>query len=619
MPAPIRAADVVVGFLTENSPRMLTQAIRLLRSIRWFGGELSRARVVVCGVGPLESSAHGTLEALGAEVRTVSRFHPTNPTGNRNQLFAELLDAPQKLLFVLDCDTIIVRDPMPFLNDEAFQAKVAPTPTVSDEVFERLFAHFSLRKPPRSCITGLSGTPTVPYFNSGVIAIPTSMARIVAPVWRKYNLALAEQPQLAAPCQRHMHQASLALALAETGVPCVELPEAMNYQINTQHLAQPPGFAGIDPVIIHYHQFSTDDGFLLPCIYPPAQARIEAFHSRMRADGFTPESNAPTGRTSRPIVVAGMHRSGTSLVAELLNAMGIYAGEPGDLAPPDIFNPTGYWEHRVAAEINRETMATLGASWKNVTPIALSKLSNDYLARAKDVAQSLQGRGPFLLKDPRISLLFPLWRDALPDAIVVIPWREPMAVAHSVANRDRLPLLASIALWEHYNRMLLRDTEGLPRLLVSYEELLPDPVRVVHELHDALTRFGVEGLTLPSEQHIRQIVNPDFNRSGTNRDNSLLDPDQCSLLDGLRSGSILHDRVAPTSARTLEVLAILGEMEKLEKALRSTRQRVTILDQLLAEVFGSRSWRIGNVVTGLLRILRRSKAISAEDRWRDLT
>ncbi len=619
MPAPIRPADVVVGLLTENSPRMLTQAIRVLRSIRWFGGELAAARVVVCGVGPLKASAHETLEALGAEVRTVSRFHPANPTGNRLQLFAELLDAPQKLLFVLDCDTIVVRDPLPFLNDEVFQAKVAPTPTVSDEVFDRLFAHFSLTKPPRSSITGLSGSPTIPYFNAGVIAIPTSMARIVAPVWRRYNLALAEQPHLSAPCQRHMHQASLALALAETGVPCVELPEAMNYQINTQHLAQPPGFAEIDPVIIHYHQLASEDGFVLPCIYPPAQARIEAFHGRMRAEGFAPESNAPRGRESRPVVVAGMHRSGTSLVAELLNAMGIYAGEPGDLAPPDIFNPTGYWEHRVAAEINREILATLGASWKNVTPIALTRLSNDYLSRAKGVVQSLQGRGPFLLKDPRISLLFPIWRNALPDAIIVIPWREPMAVAGSVANRDRLPLLGSIALWEHYNRTLLRDTEGLPRLLVSYEELMADPVRVVGDLHDTLARFCIEGLTLPSEQHIRQIVNPDFNRSGTNRDNSLLDPDQRTLLDGLRSGSVLRERVAPTSARTLEVLAVLGEMEKLEKSLRSTRQRVTILDQLLAEVFASRSWRIGNALTGLLRMLRRGNAVSAEKRWRKLT
>jgi hypothetical protein len=68
----------------------------------------------------------------------------------------------------------------------------------------------------------------------------------------------------------------------------------------------------------------------------------------------------------------------------------------------------------------------------------------------------------------------------------------------------------------------------------------------------------------------------------------------------------------------LEALATLGEMEKLQKALDATRQRATVLEQLLTETFASRSWRIGHAVTGLLRILRRGKPLSAEDRWREL-
>src|ERR1700690_4386200 len=183
MPSPVRAADVVVGFVTENTSRMLTQAIRLLRSIRWFGGELASARVVVCGVGPLESGARATLEVLGAEIRTVSRFHPANPTANKLQLLAELLEAPQQILFLLDCDTIVVRDPLPYLTADAFRARVTPTPTVSDEVFERLFAHFELPKPPRSRIAPFSGTPMIPYFNAGVLVIPKTLARTLVPAW----------------------------------------------------------------------------------------------------------------------------------------------------------------------------------------------------------------------------------------------------------------------------------------------------------------------------------------------------------------------------------------------------------------------------------------------------
>jgi hypothetical protein len=618
-PGPLPPSDVVVGLLTENTSRMLTQATRLLRSIRWFGGELARARVVACGVGPLESRARETLEALGAEIRTVSRFHPANPTANRHQLLAELLDAPQEVLFVLDCDTIVVRDPLPYLRADAFQAKVAAAPTVSEEVFQRLFAHFGLPKPSRSHVTSFTGEPTIPYFNAGVLVIPTALARTLAPVWRKYNQVLADQPELTAPCQRHMHQASLALALAETGTPCVELPNAMNFQINATHIAPPPGFAETDPVILHYHHLGTEDGFLLPCPYPGAQARIEMFHGRMRAEGFVQEQTAASAQQARPVIILGMHRSGTSVVAQLINALGIYAGEPHDLAPPDMFNPTGFWEHRKAVQLDGEILATLGSTWTDVATADVSRLALDqragFVGRARDIVQSLQGHGPFLLKDPRMSLLFPLWREAIDDPICVIVWRDPIAVARSLATRDKRPLLPSIAAWEHYTRTILRDTEGIPRLLVSYDELLTEPMRVTRELHAALSGLGIESLSVPCEERIRQIVKSDFNRSrrGANTDETLLDFEQRALLAGLRTGTALHGFVAPTPARSLELLAEFGELEEL-RAQVANRDR----DDLLDAVFASRSWRLGHGLTGLLRLLRSGKNVSALDRWREL-
>jgi hypothetical protein len=619
------AADVVVGMLTENTSRMLTQAIRLLRSIRWFGGAFAGVRVVVCGVGALEPRARETLEALGAEIRTVARFHPANPTGNRHSLITEMLREPEELLFLLDCDTIVVRDPLPFLGVDAFQAKIAPTPTVSDEVFERLFAHFGLKKPPRSHIAPFDNAETIPYFNAGVLAIPKELLRVLAPSWRKFNVALADDPNLAAPCQRNLHQAALSLALAETGIPAVELPWAMNFQVNAPQITPPPGFAETDPVILHYHHLATEDGFLLPCPYPAAQKRIEMFHDRMRAEGFVQEETTAAGKMSRPIVILGMHRSGTSLVAQIINAMGVYAGKPDELQPPDMFNPTGYWEHRGAVELDGEILDALAATWQDAVDTDVSRLPHEqragFVARARSIVQSLQGRGAFLLKDPRMSTLLPLWRDALEQPIFVIAWRDPMAVARSLAKRDDHPLLRSIAAWELHNRILLRETEGLPRLLVSYEELLADPQRVTRELHASLTALGVEGLQIPSQQQLGQIVNHDFNRSGRNAqtDDSLLDPEQRALLAGLRSGSVLHEPVAPASARTMELLVEMRLLDEKNIRLQEYVRQIGKRDELLKAVFISRSWRIGHRLTGLLRMLRGgSDAISAEDRWQKM-
>jgi hypothetical protein len=617
MPAVLHPSDVVIAFVTENMPRLLTQSIRLLRSIRWFGGELANARVVVAGVGPLGAEARRTLEALGAEVRTVPRFHPASPTGNRLQVFAALADAREKLFLILDCDTVVLQDPLPFLSGEVFQGKIAPAPTVTDEVFDRLFAHFRLPKPPLAHMTRLARLPTIAYFNAGVLAIPAEIAKTLAPSWRKFNQILADRPELAAPCHKHLHQAALALALAETGVPYAELPDVMNLQINARHLAQPPGFAESDPVILHYHQFGSADGFLLPCPYPGPQARIERFNARMRAEGFVEQEPAAVDQDSRPIVVLGMHRSGTSVVTEIIRALGSHAGESAALTPPDIFNPGGYWEHKPAVELDNEILDALSANWTDrivhADPARLTaEQRGTYVTRAKEATQSLRGHGSFVIKDPRMSLLFPLWREALGDPVCVIVWREPVAVAQSLLTRDGQPLLSGLAAWEHHCRTILRDTEGLPRLLVSYEALVADPVAVTRELCARLTAFGVPGLTMPSGEGVLQIVNADFNRSGqAKHDDSLLDPHQRELRDALRSGAALSEPVPPTSARTFALLEQFGAFAKRESDLRA---QIAELDQLLGAVFTSRSWRIGHRVTGLVR---RGNAISAMDRWQE--
>src|SRR5229473_8144732 len=133
-PNPLRVDEVVVGCVTEDTPKYLGQTLRLVQSIRWFGGELARARVVVGAVEGIDAGARRALEALGAEVRIVTRFDARNGPANRLQLFAELREGPEQTFLMLDCDTIVVRDPLPLLRRDVFQAKVAPLPTITHEV-----------------------------------------------------------------------------------------------------------------------------------------------------------------------------------------------------------------------------------------------------------------------------------------------------------------------------------------------------------------------------------------------------------------------------------------------------------------------------------------------------
>jgi hypothetical protein len=613
--------EIVVGCVTEDNPKYLGQALRLVQSIRWFGGELAKARVVVGAVEGIDSRARRALQALGADVRIVPRFHARNGPANRLQLLSQLTAEAEPNILMLDCDTIVVRDPLPLLRRDVFQAKVAPLPTVTHEVFERLFAHFGLELPARSYITGYTGTPTIPYFNAGVFTISPELAVRLTPEWGRFNALLAEEPALVAPCQKHLHQAALALALAVTGIPVEEAGAELNFQLNMTQFPAPPDYLEIDPYIIHYHDLVGDDGLLLPCPFPRVQERIDRFNERLRDERSRSTGlhrHEPAVRSSpKQIAVVGMHRSGTSLVARLLNAMGCYAGEERDFPAPDVFNPTGYWEHRDVWALDEEILATLETSWLEPARADLTRLSDDaqllFAARARAIARALDKHGTWMMKDPRLAILFPIWREALDQPIIVLVWREPAAVARSLEGRDALPFVLGLALWEEYTRAMLAATAGLPRVCIAYQELIADPTAAATRLHAALVAAGAADLRLPAEDDLRAMIDPALDRHPGD-DEGLLNRAQAELRDALRSGAALEWAVVPPMQReTRELLATIIAQRHEIAALRSeTQEQANLVDA----VFSSRSWRLGFGLTRLWRKLVPSKEATAVERWR---
>ena len=64
-----------------------------------------------------------------------------------------------------------------------------------------------------------------------------------------------------------------------------------------------------------------------------------------------------------PICITGMHRFGTSLVANLLYSCGLYMGEAEDMMPATVDNPKGYWENRKFIDLNDEILRELDGNW----------------------------------------------------------------------------------------------------------------------------------------------------------------------------------------------------------------------------------------------------------------
>ena len=62
--------------------------------------------------------------------------------------------------------------------------------------------------------------------------------------------------------------------------------------------------------------------------------------------------------TSRAVLLLGMHRSGTSVVARGLQALSVYLGD--DFLDKQPENPTGYWEDKGIVDLNERVLDELG-------------------------------------------------------------------------------------------------------------------------------------------------------------------------------------------------------------------------------------------------------------------
>ena len=275
------AGRVVIGCVADNNPRFLSQALRLLQSVRWFGGTMSGVNFFVCFVDDIDPDYASEFERLGAFVRTLPRYCDRHPHSNKLR-FLELPEIQAyDTVMLLDCDTLVVRDPWEYLDGDAFQAKLADIASIPQEVFQRVFAHFGLELPAQDFRCNPAGTPTIWYCNAGVLIFPHAILRDLCRAWQHFNNALLERLELL-PHPFHCDQVSLSLAFASCGVPFRELPLDMNFPLHLPDFDALPTASRSDPAILHYHDRVDASGYLLPSSFPGAQRRIELFNERLR-------------------------------------------------------------------------------------------------------------------------------------------------------------------------------------------------------------------------------------------------------------------------------------------------------------------------------------------------
>ena len=183
------------------------------------------------------------------------------------------------------------------------------------------------------------------------------------------------------------------------------------------------------------------------------------------------------------ILIVGMHRSGTSLLGSLLPSCGI--ATPGPLIAGDSHNPEGYFERADITALQEQLLIDLERWWpapEGCQPLPSGWMDRDVSQRALEQLKAQldrdceSQRGPWAIKDPRSSLLLPLWKSACTALNIplrlLLAVRDPAEVSVSLTRRDQaltgMSHWRAQRLWWNHNVSVLRDGHDLPLEVVSY-------------------------------------------------------------------------------------------------------------------------------------------------------
>lgn len=194
------------------------------------------------------------------------------------------------------------------------------------------------------------------------------------------------------------------------------------------------------------------------------------------------------------LIVLGMHRSGTSALAGVLAMAG---ADPGPSLIPGVaeVNPKGFWEHQDIVAIHDNLLEFFHSSWDDERPLpeywwqlpAADRFRDELLAV---LHRDFTASPLWLLKDPRLCRLLPLWLPMLETLGVaprfVICLRHPSEVSASLARRDGIARERASLLWLEHLLISERSTRGLPRMLITYDQLLGDWRQSLQQLGDGL-------------------------------------------------------------------------------------------------------------------------------------
>jgi hypothetical protein len=279
----------------------------------------------------------------------------------------------------------------------------------------------------------------------------------------------------------------------------------------------------------------------------------------------------------KPIVILGMHRSGTSATTRALGLLGASMGPLEDMGK--------FWENQPMRRVNEALLEAFGGGWECPPPLPEDWLQSPeartLLPLARDTLAAEYGDAEVMVwKDPRTCTTLPFWRQVFDEEpVIVFIHRHPVEVAGSLLTRNGLSRGHAFAVWERFNADALSNSVGLQTVTLRYVPLVEDPIGSMNELVASLAAWGV---TLPRDPATTDMeLTPSRRHHHTDADDAFDDPlatgsqrDLFALLRELPkvSDSFALPRPVPEpDPLSVELLAIAAKARASRRDARAAR------------------------------------------------
>jgi len=227
---------------------------------------------------------------------------------------------------------------------------------------------------------------------------------------------------------------------------------------------------------------------------------------------------------NQPIIIIGMHRSGTSMLTRFIEKSGVFIGKEKGANDEAFF----------FRDINDWILYEAGATWDNgynmkfmnsyfiehVSNVINKRLSSIWITKYFGAVQAIKCKSLYNYKnkwgwkDPRSTLTLKIWKEIFPDAKIVHIYRNPIDIAASLRKREyeieegyrptvkkkyfqyflrKKPIFyqssrihnieEGVKLWEEYVSLALDANKLFNNVIhIKYEEFLSSPNLILKEL-----------------------------------------------------------------------------------------------------------------------------------------